>query len=151
MAEGTPKDKVPPPPEWVPTLLDAWINTKTEADRTLLSLSAGGVALLVGLLVVVAEQGQSLWPYGLALSFFMLAIVAGLRVLFLNGNILEETLEDMYAAGQGRTKRALTTWSLALPILFALGVLASAWVGYNAATADTVSTTPQSVPVQEAP
>jgi hypothetical protein len=138
MTEGTPKDTVPPPVDLVPTLVGAWITAKSETDRTLVGLSAGGVGLLVGLLVVVTERLDPLWPYWLALGSFVLALCSGLMVLVLNGRLLEITIHDLTTAQQSWTKKALTGLSVVVAVLFALGVVVSAWVGYSAATADAV-------------
>jgi hypothetical protein len=151
MTEGTPKETVPPPADLVPTLVGAWITAKSETDRTLVGLSAGGVGLLVGLLVVVTERVNPLWPYWLALGSFVLALCSGLAVLVLNGRLLGITIRDVTTAQQSSTRKALTGFSVVVAILFALGVVASAWVGYRAATAGAVPTTSNSVSVEEAP
>lgn len=133
MSEERPKP-VRPLPETIPTLIDAWIGTKMEADRTLVALSAGGIGLLVGLLVTVSEALGPLLAYWLALAAFLLAITVGIVVFRLNGRLIEKSLTDLNAAENSRTKTALTICSWALIILFGTGVLLSAWVGYRAAS-----------------
>ena len=81
MSEDLPPTKTSQP-EWVnSTLTTAWIDTRMEADRTMVALSAGGIGLLLTLLTAVTvPRSWILWLYGLAFLGFLLAIGSGLAV-----------------------------------------------------------------------
>lgn len=143
MPEDLPKP-VPPPPNALPSLLESWLGVQFDIDRTLVALSAGGVALLVGLLATVADAGAPFVAYWLALGAFILAIGVGIAVGHLNALMLEETMQDLAAARRGSTKKWLRGMSWTLHFLFAAGVLLSVWVGYGTAT-----TRPASQPTTE--
>lgn len=113
-------------------LTQAWIDTRMEIDRTLVSLAAGGVALLVGLLAA-AEVPADLRTYGAALTAFVLAIAAGIVVFHLNARLLRASITDLSAAEKSWTKHLLTALSWALILLFAAGTLLSVRVGHDTA------------------
>jgi hypothetical protein len=132
MTEHSPKP-VPPPPEALPSLLESWLGVQFDIDRTLVTLSSGGVALLVGLLATVADAGAPFTAYWLALGAFIAAIGVGIAVGHLNAKMLEETMQDVAAARGGRTRTWLRGMSWTLHVLFAAGVILSVWVGFGTA------------------
>ena len=123
MSEDLPTPAKTSLPEWVSsTLTTAWIDTRMEADRTMVALSAGGVGLLVTLLTAVTvPRSWILWLYGLAFLGFLLAIGSGLAVFKRNANHLEEALADLEAAHSSRTRKKLRALDWLLMLSFAGG------------------------------
>lgn len=94
--------------EWRATLMQAWIDTRMEADRSILTLSSGGVALLVTLLTTVGVQ--SVWTgvfYVLGLVAFLVAIAAALRIYRLNAEHLVESVENPEKAHNSKTRKRM--------------------------------------------
>ena len=76
-------------------VVQAWVATRMEKDRTLLSLSGGGVGLLATLLTTVGlSSSTELLLYVLAGSSFVCAIIVALRVLDRNSRYLEEVIKN---------------------------------------------------------
>jgi hypothetical protein len=77
------------------TVLNAWISTRMEKDRMLVTLSAGGIGLLVTLLSTVGPaSGWELVGYLGAGLAFGVAIVHGLMIFDRNAVYLEALSKD---------------------------------------------------------
>src|SRR4051812_12163082 len=60
-------------------VVTAWVETAMEKDKTLLSLSTGGIGLLVTLLTTVGpSSNDELWWYAAAGTCFVLAVGVGI-------------------------------------------------------------------------
>jgi hypothetical protein len=115
-------------------LFEAMVETSMEADRTLVALAAGGVALLVSLLSTVAPSGGLLFHlYWLALVAFLLAIAIGIVIFRVNASMLGDAMVSLKAAMGGRKRKWLRRLDYALVVFFAAGVLMSVGVGVTAA------------------
>jgi hypothetical protein len=76
-------------------LVDAWVATRMEKDKTLLTLATGGVGLLVTLLTTVGpSSGTQLWLYGLAGTCFGVAVVAAICVFDRNSHHLLDVIQN---------------------------------------------------------
>lgn len=87
-------------------LVQAWIDNRMERDRTLISLSAGGLALLAGILTAKGANGG--WQVGLfimAAAAFVVAIVSGLAMYYYNTRYLESILKSGSSAESGPVDR----------------------------------------------
>lgn len=128
-------DQTADPPEWwKSTLTAAWIETRMEADRTMVALSAGGIALLVTLLTTVGSEGSwSVTMYSLALLSFNAAIIFGLTIFKANAAHIAEAANDPEKADTSRLRPRLRKLDFALMISFGLGILFSILVGVTAA------------------
>lgn len=75
-------------------VVDAWVTTRMEKDRTILTLSAGGIGLLATLLTTVGPSSNTeLWlTVGAAVSLLVTAI-ATLKVFDLNSVHLREIIK----------------------------------------------------------
>ena len=74
--------------------VQAWIATRMERDRALLSLSAGGIGLLVTLLTTLgASSSVQLWLYMAAATSFAGAIVFALLVFGRNSHYLRQIVK----------------------------------------------------------
>lgn len=82
-----------PPTEQQLLFLQAWIDTRMSIDRSLLTLSAGGLALLAGIISTRSDPlptGQ-LWLLGLATLFFLATLVVVLEIFRRNAIHIEES------------------------------------------------------------
>ncbi|MCK4752667.1 MAG: hypothetical protein KAS75_04410 [Planctomycetes bacterium] len=79
--------------EYYAALVNAWIQTKMDHDKVLITLSAGGIALLVSLLSTVGvKQYWELGLYILAALCFLVTIVACIFILERNSKHIENVL-----------------------------------------------------------
>ena len=76
-------------------ILSAWIRTKMERDKVLLTLSAGGVGLLV---TIFSTVGVKYWweilLYGIAVIFFVATITVCILIYDRNSKHLEDVLRE---------------------------------------------------------
>ena len=111
------------------TALGAWVETRMELDRSILTLSGAGVGLLVTLLTTIgSETPLQHGLYAAALLGFLLAMTFALIIFGRNATYLESVLEHGI-----ETSRSLTWLDKGLVFSFALGVLGSVGVGVAAA------------------
>ena len=74
-------------------VVQAWIATRMEKDRTLLTLSSGGIGLLATLLATVGPSSRTeLVLYGLAGASFIGSIVASVLIFHRNSDHLEDVV-----------------------------------------------------------
>lgn len=74
-------------------LVNAWIQTKMEHDKTLISLSAGGIALLITILSTVGVKHR--WEfllYGVALLSFIVTAAISMFIFDRNSKYIETIL-----------------------------------------------------------
>lgn len=78
---------------FVGTLRDAWVETRMEKDKTLLTLATGGIGLIATLVTTVGPANWlELGLYTLAGASFAVAIVTAIRIFDANSRHLEEVL-----------------------------------------------------------
>jgi hypothetical protein len=111
------------------SLLDAWVNTRMERDKSLFTLSTAAIGLLVTLLTTVGARG-SLTPclYAAAFLCFLLVIVGTLEIFRRNADHIVALLSN--PAAEDRTLDRLDRLLL---VSFALGVISSIALGASAA------------------
>jgi hypothetical protein len=76
-------------------LLSAWIETRMERDKTIITLSAAAIALLVTIITAVHING--LWQYlfaTIAFAGFIIASCSCLHIYQINAKHIEEALRD---------------------------------------------------------
>src|SRR5688572_7614081 len=74
-------------------MVEAWVATRMEKDRTLLALAAGGIGLLVTLLTTVAPT--SAWQlalYAVAGALFLATVILAIQVFDRNSHHLERVV-----------------------------------------------------------
>jgi hypothetical protein len=107
-------------------LLRAWIATRIEHDRSLLTLASGGVGLLIGLVKLAPPAGRiELALHVVAFAAFLLTIVACLLIFRCNSAYLERVARRA-AGADSRLVRTLDAVALSS---FLLGVAAAAATG----------------------
>ena len=110
--------------------LTAWYNTRLEHDKSLLTLSAGGIGLLMTLMTTVGvSSAESLVLYICALVAFLVCLAAVLVIFKKNADHLEEVISGTGQQNDPALSRldAVRTWS------FAFGVAFSVVIGISAA------------------
>jgi len=76
-------------------LVEAWIETRMEKDKTLLGLSTAGIGLLATLLTTVGPtSAPQLWLYGFAGLAFIGAIVTAVWIFDRNSQHLEDVIHQ---------------------------------------------------------
>jgi hypothetical protein len=116
--------------EYYAASINAWFNTSLEHDKSLFTLSAGGIGLLITLLTTVGpSSAEALVLYIGAILSFVISLIAVLAVFKRNRTHIEEIL-----SGKGVTTDPLLTKldSTAL-FAFGIGVLFTAIIGISAA------------------
>jgi len=109
-------------------MVAAWLNTKLERDKSILTLSAGGIGLLATLMTTVGPQTTfALVLYGFATLAFAVSLFCIIRILDRNADHLKQVRrgEVERDSGLARLDR-LSFWSFiaGAALLGTLGVLA---------------------------
>ena len=110
--------------------LTAWYTTRLEHDKSLLTLSAGGIGLLMTLMTTVGvSSAESLVLYICALVAFLVCLAAVLVIFIKNADHLEEAIAGTASQNDPALSRldAVGTWA------FAFGVVFSVVIGVSAA------------------
>lgn len=107
-------------------LLGLWISTRMEKDKVLVSVSAGGIGLLVTLLVTAGPATAA----GLALfladiAAFGVVIVIELDVLNISAALVKRLLDDPNAASSDQllqTVEGVAAWIFSAALILALAI-----------------------------
>lgn len=120
-------------------LLEAWIETRRETDRTLITLASGGIAVLVTLQTTLGVHSLlELRLYGAAFVAFLLAVLTGLWILRRDATLLAALIR-----GDRRSTDPMLKWlDRALLLSFVLGVLISGYLGIAAGAASLTHKSP---------
>ena len=116
--------------EYYAASVNAWFNTSLEHDKSLLTLSAGGIGLLLTLLTAVGlSSAEALVLYIGAIASFVVALIATLVIFRRNRTHIEEILSGKSTSNDPLLTKldATTLWA------FGIGVLFSAIIGIAAA------------------
>lgn len=115
--------------EYYAGLVNAWVNTKFEHDKSLLTLSAGGIGLLITLLPTNSVNSiESLILYVLALFSFIVCLGALLWIFKRNAKHLKNVIR-----GVENNDPILSFLDTTALVSFLLGVLFSSIIGVSAA------------------
>jgi hypothetical protein len=108
-------------------LLEAWLATRMEKDKSLLMLSAGGVGVLVTLLTTTGIQSRLVGVlFGAALTCFMVSILLAVSIFGRNADYIHCLINDKQTNELGLRRRdAWMYWS------FVLGVTLSIVIGFS--------------------
>lgn len=107
------------------TLLSAWIDTRMERDRTLITLCSGAIGLLFTVLITVGVASRCEIPlYALALASFLGALGILLVILHKNSELIEAELRD-----EGHAAPDLLQYDRWASGLFVVGIVFSAAIG----------------------
>jgi hypothetical protein len=144
--------------EYYAASVTAWFNTSLEHDKSVLTLAAGGIGLLITLLTTVGlSSAEALILYISAITSFLVALVAVLVVFRRNRSYIEQVLAGNAAMNDPLLAKADATalWSFGLGVVFtAIIGIATAVHSYtskeNVVTSESnKSTQTQSVPLRE--
>lgn len=112
-------------------IVEAWINTSMERDKSLLSISSAGVGLLVTLLSIDNSLGScEVIFYSLAFLGFTLSIISIIKVFGVNKKYLE--LMVKYKENKSlinRVKTRLTCWDRTAVFSFGAALLSTVAIG----------------------
>lgn len=115
--------------EYFAAQVNAWLNTKFEHDKSLLTLSAGGIGLLITLLSTTGVKSiETLVLYILALFAFIVCLSTLLWIFRRNAKHLEGVVK-----GTETTDPVLVTLDNVAISSFLMGVLFSAIIGISTA------------------
>lgn len=111
------------PEWWQATLTQAWLDSRMEADRTLVALSTGGAGLIVTLLTAAEAPPEGvLWLYIVALVSFTGAIGAGVAIFRKNSEYLHAVLKTPETVDDSEVLAWLRELDIILIALFVIGV-----------------------------
>jgi hypothetical protein len=114
-------------------LLQAWVDNRMERDRTLVALSAGGLALLAGMLSAGKTPSSAMAIlYSAAALSFVVAMLFGLLVFHRNAAYVEAILKTGSA-----NSRAVDRATTGLVTAFAAGILLTLGVTFGLAFGQT--------------
>lgn len=81
--------------QYYSAITNAWLNTKLEKDKSLLTLSGGGVGFLVTLLTTIGVESSNVFLlYCIAIFSFVVSILAVVFIFGYNAKHLEKVLEE---------------------------------------------------------
>jgi hypothetical protein len=116
--------------EYYSAAVTAWFNTALEHDKSILTLAAGGIGLLITLLTAVGiSTAEALLLYIFAICCFVVALVSVLIVFSSNKNHIESIL----TVGQKGTDPCLAKADGVAIWAFGLGVVLTATIAISAA------------------
>lgn len=106
---------------WYSALVHAWVATRMELDKSILTLSAGAVGLLVTLLINFGVNTQcELLLYIVSLVLFLIAISCALAIFFYNSVLIGNLCKKDY-----KENRLLKRLDRALILSFAAGIFST--------------------------
>ena len=110
--------------------ITAWFNTKFERDKSLLTLSAGGIGILVTMISTTGIKSvEGLMLYIFALVFFMICLSAVLWIFNANATHLEQ----VHNQAEQTNEKLLNSLDLVAIISFGFAVLLSSLIGISIA------------------
>lgn len=106
-------------------LLSAWIQTKMERDKTLVTLSSGAIGLLITILTTVgAENYWMIFLFIISICAFITTIWSSLVIYQLNSKHLEDALR-----GSSETSTELEKYDKRSIRAFVVGAIAAMLIG----------------------
>jgi hypothetical protein len=113
-------------------LVEAWIETRMEKDKTLLTLATAGIGFLTTLLTTVGPAGwYQLWLYGFAGAAFICTIVTAILVFDQNSR----HLEDVILHNVKGDDKLLVRLDLVVFLSFVVGVILTAAIALSSGIA----------------
>ncbi|MBC2696014.1 MAG: hypothetical protein HF982_12230 [Desulfobacteraceae bacterium] len=113
------KDVSPKEVAYYSALVQAWITTKLDHDKTIITLSSAGIGLIVTLLATVSPNNVAyIILYILSTFGFCLAIISATTVLKKNSKYIEQVIK-----GKRDRDPYLRYWDSAMTIGFYAGIV----------------------------
>ena len=142
--------------EYYASCVDAWFSTALEHDKSILTLSAGGIGLLITLLTTVGiSSAEALVLYVAAILSFLTALIAVLVVYRRNRAHIEQVISKKSVEKDPVLTRAdaVVLWSFALGVLFTavigIGSAARSYVSQEKKVTNDSTKTSQPAPLKE--
>lgn len=142
--------------EYYASSVNAWFNTSLEHDKSVLTLAAGGIGLLLTLLTTVGlSSAESLILYIAAISSFLVALIAVLVVFRRNRTYIEQLLTGEATGNDPVLSRAdnVALWAFGLGVVFTaiIGIAAAvhSFTSKDKAMANESTKSNQTVPLRE--
>lgn len=107
--------------EYYASSVNAWFNTSLEHDKSILTLAAGGIGLLITLLTTVGlTSAEALVLYVAAIISFLVALISVLVVFRHNRKYIEQVLTGKAAENDPVLAKAdlIALWAFGIGILF---------------------------------
>ncbi|ANE55111.1 hypothetical protein [Methylomonas sp. DH-1] len=142
--------------EYYASCVNAWFNTSLEHDKSILTLAAGGIGLLITLLTTVGlSSAEALVLYVGAITSFLVALVSVLVVFRHNRTYIEQVLAGKVAGNDPVLAKAdsIALWAFGVGVVFTAVIgIATAIHSYTSkekAMANEPTKTNQPVPLRE--
>lgn len=116
--------------EYYASSVNAWFNTSLEHDKSILTLAAGGIGLLITLLTTFGlSSAEALVLYVGAITSFLVALISVLIVFRHNRTYIEQVLAGTAAGNDPSLAKAdsIALWA------FGVGVIFTAVIGISTA------------------
>jgi hypothetical protein len=108
--------------------VSAWYNTSLELDKSIFSLSAGGIGLLITLLTTIRSSSAWLkFLYAAAIIFFLISLIAVLVIFRRN----RKHIEHVFKNPQSPEDSLLKALDLTAIIAFGTGAIFAAAIGIS--------------------
>jgi hypothetical protein len=107
--------------EYYASSVNAWFNTSLEHDKSILTLAAGGIGLLITLLTTVGlSSAEALVLYVGAIASFLVALVSVLVVFRRNRTYIEQVLAGTSGGNDPVLTRAdsIALWAFGVGVIF---------------------------------
>lgn len=142
--------------EYYASSVNAWFNTSLEHDKSILTLAAGGIGLLITLLTTVGlSSAEALVLYVGAITSFLVALVSVLVVFRRNRTYIEQVLAGKAGANDPMLARAdsIALWAFGVGVVFTAVIgIATAIHSYTSkekSMANETTKPTQTVPLRE--
>jgi hypothetical protein len=107
--------------EYYASSVNAWFNTSLEHDKSILTLAAGGIGLLITLLTTIGlTSAEALVLYVGAITSFLVALVSVLIVFRRNRTYIEQVLTEKAGANDPMlaTADSIALWAFGVGVVF---------------------------------
>lgn len=142
--------------EFYASSVNAWFNTSLEHDKSILTLAAGGIGLLITLLTTIGlSSAESLVLYVGAITSFLVALISVLVVFRHNRTYIEQILACKAAGSDPVLAKAdsIALWAFGVGVVFTAVIGVATAIHSYTSKEKTLSNEPtkstQAVPLRE--
>jgi len=142
--------------EYYASSVNAWFNTSLEHDKSILTLAAGGIGLLITLLTTIGlSSAEALVLYVGAITSFLVALISVLVVFRHNRTYIEQVLAGKAAGNDPVLAKAdsIALWAFGIGVVFTAVIgIATAIHSYTSkekAMSNEPTKSTQAVPLRE--
>lgn len=142
--------------EYYASSVNAWFNTSLEHDKSILTLAAGGIGLLITLLTTIGlSSAEALVLYIGAITSFLVALISVLVVFRHNRTYIEQVLTGKVVGNDPVLAKAdsIALWAFGVGVVFTAVIGIATAIHSYTSKEKTMSNEPtkstQSVPLRE--